>query len=99
MLFVIGWIWAAVGAACVAWLVERQATREAAALERGEDVVIRGGDWSLAFVVCFLFLIAAPFVLAKARGARGFLEGLGIVLGAWVGCTATIVGLALLRGS
>ena len=54
-------------------------------------MVIRGGDWSLAFVVCFLFLIAAPFVLAKARGARGFLEGLGIVLGAWVGCTATIV--------
>lgn len=97
-MMVIGCIWAAIAAGMVAWLVEQRATEEAAAIERGEDVVIRGGDWSLAFAVCFLFLVAAPFVLARARGARGFLEGLGILVGAWMGCFATIVGLALLRG-
>ncbi|MBN8609329.1 MAG: hypothetical protein J0L92_02005 [Deltaproteobacteria bacterium] len=95
----IGWMWAAVGAAVVAWLVERQNQADVVAADRGETVALeRAVDASVAFAVCALFLIAAPFVLAKARGARGFLEGLGILFGAWVGCTATIVGLALLRG-
>lgn len=96
---VIGWIWAAMGAALVAWLIERQNQADVAAADRGETVAIgRSVDASLAFVVCGLFLVSAPLVLGRARGVRGFFEGLGIVVGAWVGCVATIVGLALLRG-
>lgn len=94
-----GVVWAVAGAALVAWLVERQNARDMAAADRGEPVELgRAGDSSGAFVLCALFLIAAPFVLGRARGARGFLEGLAIVVGAWVLATATTLGLVLLRG-
>ncbi len=98
MVIVIGWIWAAVGAAMVAWLMERQAAVDRAALDRGEILVVRGEDSSLAFAVCALFPIAAPFFLAKARGGKGFLEGVLILVGATFMNFVTLVGLLLLRG-
>jgi len=94
-----GVVWGVLGAALVAWLVDRQGAADMAAADRGEPVDLgRGADSSGAFVLCALFLVAAPFVLGRARGARGFLEGLGILVGAWVLAVASSVGLALLRG-
>jgi hypothetical protein len=98
MVLVTGLIWAAVGAAMVAWLIERGVAEDRAALERGEDVAMRGGDPTLAFVVCTGFLLAAPFFLLHARGARGFVEGSLILGGAAVMNMVSLVALTLLRG-
>jgi len=95
----LGVVWGLLGAALVAWLVERQGAADLAAAGRGEPVDLgRGGDSSGAFMLCALFLIAAPVVLGRARGARGVIEGLGILIGAWVLTVASTVGLLLLRG-
>ncbi|MBX7197548.1 MAG: hypothetical protein K1X94_36215 [Sandaracinaceae bacterium] len=99
MMFVISWIWTALAAALVAWLMERGISESVEAVERGEDVPLRRGDPTFAFVVCFLFLISAPFFLAQARGGRGFVEGVFIVLGATALSTASVVGLSLLYGA
>ena len=99
MVWFISMVWAVLAAALVAWLVERQNVRDLAAADRGEAVELgRAGDSSGAFVLCALLLVAAPFVLGRARGARGFLEGLVILVGTWALSVATFVGLVLLRG-
>lgn len=95
---VTGLIWAAVGAAMVAWLIERGVVEDTAALERGEEVAMRGGDPALAFAVCTGFLLAAPFFLLHARGARGFVEGSLILGGAAVMNMVTVVALTVLFG-
>jgi hypothetical protein len=91
-------IWAAVGAAVVAWLIERGVVEDTAALERGEEVAVRGGDPTLAFVVCTGFLVAAPFFLLHARGARGFVEGSLILGGAAVMNMVTVFALTVFFG-
>jgi hypothetical protein len=89
--------WCVVGAGVTAWLVDRQFSADLAAIDRGEAIEVdRGADASGAFALCALFLLAAPFVLGRARGARGFLEGLGIVLGAMVGNAITLAVLGAL---
>jgi hypothetical protein len=94
MTMLIGAVWAAVGAAVVAWLLAKQQDADQHALDRGEDVdcsrVLEPGS---AFVLCTAFLIAAPIVLARARGNRGALEGLGILVGCWALSVASSIAL------
>ncbi len=97
MLLFSAMFWCVVGAGVTAWLVDRQFSADLAAIDRGEAIEVdRGADASGAFALCALFLLAAPFVLGRARGARGFLEGLGIVLGAMVGNAITLAVLGAL---
>ncbi len=99
MMMAIGWMWAFVGASMVAWLLARQERKELAAVDRGEEVDLsRTVSPGAGFVICGLFLITAPFVLGRARGWRGALEGLAILVGACVLNVATFVLLAVLRG-
>jgi len=96
VLMAIGWFWAAVGAAMVVWLMERKTADDVASVERGKDVVIRGGHADLAFAVCTLVPLAAPVFLVKACGGGGFIQGVFIVVGALFMSLATLVGLVLI---
>ncbi|GAB4209258.1 MAG: hypothetical protein OHK0013_28510 [Sandaracinaceae bacterium] len=98
MSWIIGLFWAVVGAAVVAWLLGKQQEEDLRAVDRGEDVdCTRVMEPGSAFVLCTAFLIVAPIVLARARGARGALEGLAILLGGFVLSTVSVVALVLLR--
>lgn len=74
-------VWLMLAASFAAWRVSQQAAADALATERGEVIPAdRAGDPGTAFVLCLFVPIALPFVLARGRGARGFLEGLCVVL-------------------
>jgi drug/metabolite transporter (DMT)-like permease len=87
MTMLIGAVWAAVGAAVVAWLLAKQ---QDADQHVDCSRVLEPGS---AFVLCTAFLLAAPIVLARARGNRGALEGLGILVGCWALSVASSIAL------
>jgi hypothetical protein len=97
MAMMMGVMWAAAGAAVVAWLLGRQQDADQLALDRGEDVdCTRVLEPGTAFVLCTAFLIAAPIVLARARGDRGALEGLAILVASFALAVVSSGALAML---
>lgn len=95
---VIGWVWTfGLATAVYALLVRAQNVRIAES-DEAHIAATTGTDPSLAAVVTFFLGITAPFFLYQARGWRGALLGVGLVLVAAFGSVATNVALLLVRG-
>jgi hypothetical protein len=95
---VVGWIWTFFLATAVHVVLIRAQNARIAESDEAHIAATSGTDPSFAAVVTFFLGITAPFFLYQARGWRGALLGVALVLMAGVGSAATNVGLMLLRG-
>lgn len=94
MVILVSYLWAAIGAALVYRILAAEQRRQLALIEAGQLEEIRTSvDPGMGAGICALFLIAAPAVLGRARGARGVAEGLGVLALAIAGNFVTLVAL------
>jgi uncharacterized membrane protein (DUF4010 family) len=90
-------LWACFTATCVFHMLSRDSARRVEdATDETFGAAVSSVDPSFAATVTFLFGITAPYFLYRSRGLKGLAQGIGLVLFSMVGCSASLIGLAVL---
>jgi len=91
----IGWLWTFFVSVVVFRVLVGVQNARIAASDDAHIAATSGTDPSLAAVITFFFGITAPYFLYVARGWRGLLMGIALVVVAIGGSLATNVALAV----